>query len=949
GGLLGRAASTLEQTATGGQRGVGGKQHDPEASVESLLERLSLDSVSMDDKKSAIQQLSSLGKNAYQQVGSKIPIITKLMDQVRGEDIELIREAIELITSIIRCTPKDDNIIQMHNTELFINDKKNFMVICDLLSLSDYYVRYLVATLIRTLLTNRFESVQETILACPMSMTNIMGLLSDGREIIRNEALLVLTELTKSNQEIQKIVAFEGAFDVLLEIIRKEGQSEGGIIVNDCIIVLLNLLKGNVSNQNFFREMGCIPKISPLLQVQNTDMWILSDNKFAIIMSTLDLVLSLVERNNLSTPPNQHLISQCNMMNLIIRLGLGKMSSQIVRSKALYTLGEIIHQHTENIAEFSSVSIKSELTGQSQSALLRLAMVIINSKDLIEKQASTHVFRCYLSSNEEAQMGLASTITPPMHSPAPAGSVNSAAQDEELSIGQHLVRAMFSWDGPNAARFDIASFWYSCIVLSATLKDSTHTKDQLLGACVEMPKTASEPPLTLFNKLMSSLLSTKKTETDPMIKIGLLKLLALWLDQSPKAVKEFFSNGSHLSLIVESILQPTTAATAAMQVHVQGLYTLILGLLVHNLDESSVAERNNLNSIISHRIGLNSFKDRLDHLRKSDSFTHAEQGEEPFSTALDKITIQLYDFDFTLFFKDVYDKIRHLGSSHKPRPGTRPSSAQQQTHPTKKIEEMELLHKQQQQQQQQQHQQQLQQDQHIGTPVNQSPPLTHQETPQPIPIQPLQPPQQQPSQDSQLVIQLQQLLEDKEKENNIISEAMTKLEDLVVDKDDAIDDLKAQIESLKVQLANPSSAPSQPSANNNSLTDSQSVDVFELMRLRQESQEHSATMEQHEQQLKQHEQQLKQKDTTINSLRMELQNTIQQKDAALKSAAAATAAKNEATVSPPGNSLMLAKVQSELAELKTKYAALQKDQEEMLDWASKLEVENSNLKAKLES
>ncbi len=67
--------------------------------------------------------------------------------------------------------------------------------------------------------------------------------------IINIEALLLLLELTKSNQEIQKIIAFEGAFEILLGIIYEEGLNDGGIIVQDCLQLINNLLKENVSNQ----------------------------------------------------------------------------------------------------------------------------------------------------------------------------------------------------------------------------------------------------------------------------------------------------------------------------------------------------------------------------------------------------------------------------------------------------------------------------------------------------------------------------------------------------------------------------------------------------------------------------------------------------------------------------------------------------------------------------
>jgi hypothetical protein len=68
------------------------------------------------------------------------------------------------------------------------------------------------------------------------------------------QALLLLIQLTKGNANIQKIVAFENAFDRLFDVISEEGYSDGGIVVEDCLLLMLNLLRNNTSNQNFFKE-----------------------------------------------------------------------------------------------------------------------------------------------------------------------------------------------------------------------------------------------------------------------------------------------------------------------------------------------------------------------------------------------------------------------------------------------------------------------------------------------------------------------------------------------------------------------------------------------------------------------------------------------------------------------------------------------------------------------
>lgn len=71
---------------------------------------------------------------------------------------------------------------------------------------------------------------------------------------IISQVLLLLIQLTKGNANIQKIVAFENAFDRIFDVIAQEGNVEGGIVVEDCLLLMLNLLRGNISNQNFFKE-----------------------------------------------------------------------------------------------------------------------------------------------------------------------------------------------------------------------------------------------------------------------------------------------------------------------------------------------------------------------------------------------------------------------------------------------------------------------------------------------------------------------------------------------------------------------------------------------------------------------------------------------------------------------------------------------------------------------
>ena len=77
----------------------------------------------------------------------------------------------------------------------------------------------------------------------------------------------MLTALTPTSSDLQKLVAFENAFDRIFGIIDTEGSlTHGGAAVQDCLSLLANLLRFNVSNQSFFRETGWVKKFATLLK-----------------------------------------------------------------------------------------------------------------------------------------------------------------------------------------------------------------------------------------------------------------------------------------------------------------------------------------------------------------------------------------------------------------------------------------------------------------------------------------------------------------------------------------------------------------------------------------------------------------------------------------------------------------------------------------------------------
>jgi intracellular protein transport protein USO1 len=165
-------------------------------------------------------------------------------------DVEIIKLTLETIN--ILCSrdqsSKEEDLGGMFS-EIFVKDASNIALLLDILAEVEFYVRFATVTLLTTLFESVGDALHEGILTSPLGISRLIDLLDDRREIIRNEGLLFLIKLTSSNTDIQKIVAFENAFERLFAIIIEEDSIDGGIIVQDCLQLIQNLLRRNASNQ----------------------------------------------------------------------------------------------------------------------------------------------------------------------------------------------------------------------------------------------------------------------------------------------------------------------------------------------------------------------------------------------------------------------------------------------------------------------------------------------------------------------------------------------------------------------------------------------------------------------------------------------------------------------------------------------------------------------------
>lgn len=505
-----------------------------------------------------------------------------------------------------------------------------------------YHVLQILANLVRS---EKVSALQQVILASPLGISRLMDCLSDSREVVRNDCLLLMIELMNSNQEIQKIVAFEGVFECIFQIISDEGGSNGGIVVIDCLRLMQILLHNNTSNQNYFRETGCIQRLCPLLELESSDMWILTDNKVLVLTLTLQVISELVGGDNSDSQLNQSVLSKHNILASVMKLALERINSTKVRAQALRTAGDLIRNHQENRNIFSATTISNISESGPLSSLQRLVVILLHSPDFYERAAAQYAFECFFVDNEEGQLAVASTLTP---SP-------DVSDGEDLnkpqSVGYHLANILKSWKTS-----DSLQIWYAACMLSAILKDSPDCKHLVLRIPLELPKPGV-PMVTLLETCFESLKAATSQAADKVVRVALLRLFCIWMDECPKAVKTLLQYPTNLPFLVEQVGQPVG------DVHIQGLCALLIGfcLVFSEEGDASPFNRESVRSIIMHRIGVDKYTTKLDRIRKSKEFILAEHdtpivpvdSDEPSHSPEDLF----YNYDFTLFFKDAHDKI----------------------------------------------------------------------------------------------------------------------------------------------------------------------------------------------------------------------------------------------------------------------------------------------------
>ncbi|XP_037972928.2 general vesicular transport factor p115 [Plutella xylostella] len=606
-----------------------GQQPSGADTVERLVERVN-NSTLLEDRRDACRALKAMSRKYRVEVGAQGMHTLQQCLELDRADNETINYCLDTLNNIMSPTQFEEeeenpNVpmnIGEQFTEMFIKNHQNIQLVLDLLDEYDFRVRFSAVQLLTSLLTNRTKDIQEIILVKPMGVSKMMDLLADTREVIRNETLLLLIKLTKGNANIQKIVAFENAFDRLFEIVSSEGYSDGGIIVEDCLLLMLNLLKNNSSNINFFKEGSFIQKMLPMFNTPDEEEVGWSPQKVSNVHCMLQIVRTLVSPSNSAQIISscQKIMKNCGLLDSLCNILMASGVPADILTETINAVGEGVRGEAAAQRALGAVLAPSN---PPRPAIVVLLMSMVNEKQPFSLRCAVlYCFQCYLYHNETSQASLVQTLLP------------SSTDVSSLTSGQLLCGGLFS--------SDVLSNWFSSVALMHALIDNNAQKEQLLR--VLLATNIGSSPVSLLHQCTVLLQQSTKLQS----KVALLMLLSQWMSNCPPAVSAFLRAPGAVGYLVT---QTCSNEHDENEYLLQGMSAFLLAICIHFNDDSvDNYSKDSLKQLLVKRIGMETFSAKLSEVSRHEAYSRAAKHPQLKVKAASDILI---DYEFCKLFKGL--------------------------------------------------------------------------------------------------------------------------------------------------------------------------------------------------------------------------------------------------------------------------------------------------------
>ncbi len=650
-----------------------GRQQTATETISTLSSRLGSATL-LEDRRAAILGLRSFAKQFPASVSSGG--VHELIACVHkdGGDLDTIKIVLETLLNLFEpdeTSPESSDEVTLWIADNFAAKQSNVTALLALLENHDFYPRLYALQILSHVCSARPESTQESVFAAPLGVSRITAVLDDKREAVRNEALLLLVALTPTSAELQKVVAFENAFDRVFAIIETEGGlTHGSATVQDCLSLLANLLKLNTSNQSYFREIGGVTRIAKLLTTalaeedgaDGVPEWIKSQRDINI-WGLLTLVQLFLTGGGQGTSINQSAFWQSGILSKVLHLAFHPSFSISIRSKSLEICGDVIRGNTGLQEKFGDmgvhVPVAEQSTANGHSAHAPDAKV--EKVPVQPKQAFQEV------NIIEALLELTLEPAPVSLFDARLAACNcvKAFLEGHDGIRNHVLRRAIeghrSGDDaiPNILTVlleppsgrgtsDPYQQWMASILLLHLLYDNPETKAIALKVA-EGDAESGEEVVTLVQGVASNIIAGVQHVEDERSLLGFLMLLCTWLFEDPDAVNDFLGEGTNVQGLIAAVKVSSTSMPL-----VAGLCALLIGIIYEFSTKDSPVPRTTLHGLLTSNLRRETYVDRLTKLRENVYVREFEVLPQTSNGGLPEV---FFDKTFIDFFKDNFSRL----------------------------------------------------------------------------------------------------------------------------------------------------------------------------------------------------------------------------------------------------------------------------------------------------
>ncbi|KAG8682411.1 hypothetical protein FRC09_016790, partial [Ceratobasidium sp. 395] len=563
----------------------------------------------------------------------------------------------------------------------------------ELLQQTSFYIRFTSLQLLSQIVQNRAQAVQKHLIEFPDGLPTVISILDEKREVIRNgafdklkpdrmrinteytEALLLLQSLAHQNADIQKILAFSGAFEKLLDIVAAEGGIEGGVVVQDCLAVVDAMLRFNSSNQNYFRELSLPPRIPPLLLYpsppppphipapQEFALQFWDAQKLANAGMLVGIISLLNGPKGKSAEPGHRALEVVGIYRCLVEIALASNAPPALKTQALLALppkpnlavpitpylpvpgsgGEEWDRLPEQQALGALVGLAldgeyggilsgafGEGEGMGEDAEEGVS-VGIGREELELRWAATAVFDNLATNDSDSRLAIVASLTPPPP-PPPRDPTQPMTPADPPTPGQALLSALVELPNGRVSRRAGAKIQLACALFAALVRGSEKAKGvarMVVPGGAQPPTEGDDADSDDSPRLVSVLVGNVhlalrergrarsaggRRAWDRVI-VALLVALAAWMWDSPPSVRDFFGEGDGLQVLMEPITQ-----SIGVDVLVQGLSAFLLGVCYEFNREPGEVTRATLYPILHSRIGTDVFIARMARVREDERF-----------------------------------------------------------------------------------------------------------------------------------------------------------------------------------------------------------------------------------------------------------------------------------------------------------------------------------------